>query len=134
MPQPNSCPNPIYEIMLKTWDAQAEKRPTFIFLCDFFDNYFAGATEANYKQANAAPKTTSVVDGIHDNNNNGAREEEEEDAEIANFAPRSGAGFAGPHQPSLQHNHFDFQRRTDTVVVLAKKSASTAQDTPMAVI
>ena len=53
MPQPGrdrfDCPDSLYEIMQKCWDATAENRPTFHYLYDFFDDYFVSA-EPNYLQ------------------------------------------------------------------------------------
>ena len=50
MPKPAECPQPIYDVMLKTWETLPENRPTFEFLRNFFDNYFT-STEPNYKLA-----------------------------------------------------------------------------------
>ncbi|TNN07763.1 Tyrosine-protein kinase Fyn isoform 1 [Schistosoma japonicum] len=50
MPCPINCPNSIYEIMLNTWDARPECRPTFAFLCNYFEDYFTSA-ELSYRPA-----------------------------------------------------------------------------------
>uniref|UniRef100_A0A3Q0KT01 Tyrosine-protein kinase n=1 Tax=Schistosoma mansoni TaxID=6183 RepID=A0A3Q0KT01_SCHMA len=50
MPCPINCPNSIYEIMLNTWDAKPECRPTFAFLCNYFEDYFTSA-ELSYRPA-----------------------------------------------------------------------------------
>ncbi|XP_074642810.1 proto-oncogene tyrosine-protein kinase Yrk-like [Tubulanus polymorphus] len=50
MPKPDSCPDAIYQIMLKCWEAVAERRPTFEYLFTNFDDYFA-STEPNYRLA-----------------------------------------------------------------------------------
>lgn len=48
MPMPKNCPDHIYtDIMLRLWDKQPEKRPTFAFLHSFFDDYFVSA-QPNY--------------------------------------------------------------------------------------
>ncbi|XP_064606630.1 tyrosine-protein kinase SRK3-like [Liolophura sinensis] len=49
MGKPLHCPDPVYEIMLKTWDKHASNRPTFEFLFTFFDDYFV-STEPSYKE------------------------------------------------------------------------------------
>jgi len=33
------CPQELYEIMRKCWDAKPEQRPTFEYLRSFFDDY-----------------------------------------------------------------------------------------------
>lgn len=47
MPCPQTCPEPVYEEMLKCWDAKSEKRPTFEHLFAFFDDYFV-SSQPNY--------------------------------------------------------------------------------------
>lgn len=49
MPKPFICPQPIYELLLQMWDSIPEKRPTFMFLFEFFDNYFISSIDTNYK-------------------------------------------------------------------------------------
>ncbi|RWS30392.1 tyrosine-protein kinase Src64B-like protein [Leptotrombidium deliense] len=52
MPRPSNCecPESVYNIMLQCWDVEAEKRPTFAFLYEFFDDFFV-STEPNYRDA-----------------------------------------------------------------------------------
>ncbi|CAH8540836.1 unnamed protein product [Schistosoma turkestanicum] len=50
MPCPINCPNSIYEIMLNTWNAKPECRPTFAFLCNYFEDYFT-SSELSYRPA-----------------------------------------------------------------------------------
>ncbi|TPP66809.1 Non-specific protein-tyrosine kinase [Fasciola gigantica] len=54
MPRPANCPVSIYEVMLHAWDAIPENRPTFAFLCAYFEDYFANAERA-YRPANGTP-------------------------------------------------------------------------------
>ncbi|PWS21842.1 hypothetical protein DKP78_21485, partial [Enterococcus faecium] len=51
--RPNNCPPAIYEVMLATWDTDPEQRPSFAFLCAYFDDFFANA-ERSYRPAAAA--------------------------------------------------------------------------------
>uniref|UniRef100_A0A0R3U6V2 non-specific protein-tyrosine kinase n=1 Tax=Mesocestoides corti TaxID=53468 RepID=A0A0R3U6V2_MESCO len=46
MPCPQGCPSSIYEVMLQTWDVTPELRPTFTYLCEFFEDYVADAQVA----------------------------------------------------------------------------------------
>nr|CDS23729.1 tyrosine protein kinase Fyn [Echinococcus granulosus] len=39
MPCPQNCPAAIYEVMLHTWDATPDLRPTFVLLCEFFETF-----------------------------------------------------------------------------------------------
>lgn len=52
MPRPSGpgidCPQTMYNIMLQCWDKQPDKRPTFAFLKDFFDD-FATNSEGQYQ-------------------------------------------------------------------------------------
>ncbi|KAL7055952.1 hypothetical protein AAHC03_022874 [Spirometra sp. Aus1] len=132
MPQPATCPDPIYAIMLQTWDAVADKRPTFAYLCDFFEDYFA-STETNYRHANISIEEPAVtaVRGRHgdvwthntavsrsDNVITGPDEDEPvdaEDAEIMNLA-RNGL--------VQQHNAFEFRRE---MAMLTKQSQQQQQ-------
>ena len=52
MPKPpnTECPDTVYNQMLQCWDAEPEKRPTFEFLYNFFDDFFI-ATEPSYRDA-----------------------------------------------------------------------------------
>ena len=54
MPMPTNleCPDSLHDMILKCWDGNAQYRPTFSFLYDFFDDYFV-ATEKSYQ----APST-----------------------------------------------------------------------------
>lgn len=47
MPQPRDCPNPLYQVMLQSWDQAPEQRPTFEFLFHYFDDYFV-AVQPSY--------------------------------------------------------------------------------------
>ena len=37
--KPRICPDGIYDLMLKTWDYNAQDRPSFSFLVNFFEDY-----------------------------------------------------------------------------------------------
>ena len=39
MPQPYMCPDDVYKIMKRCWDANPENRPTFEHLFNYFDDY-----------------------------------------------------------------------------------------------
>ncbi|VDL95607.1 unnamed protein product [Schistocephalus solidus] len=45
MPCPNNCPPVIYAVMLRTWEEDPNKRPSFSSLCGYFEDYFAGQEE-----------------------------------------------------------------------------------------
>ncbi|CAH8603204.1 unnamed protein product [Schistosoma bovis] len=62
MPCPLNCPNSIYEIMLNTWDAKPECRPTFAFLCNYFEDYFT-SSELSYRPAD----NTNNIDNVDEN-------------------------------------------------------------------
>lgn len=49
MARPRDCPDPIYEILLKTWAHEPEDRPTFEYLQNFFEDYNVSA-EAQYQE------------------------------------------------------------------------------------
>lgn len=52
MPRPAGgvveCPQRMYDMMMQTWDRQPEKRPTFAYLKEFFNDY-ATETEGQYQ-------------------------------------------------------------------------------------
>ena len=52
MPKPNlvECPATIYQVMLDCWDKDPDKRPTFEYLYNYFDDFFI-ANEPRYKDA-----------------------------------------------------------------------------------
>lgn len=50
MPRTANCPQQIYSMLLRMWDSVPEKRPTFSFLCDFFEDYFVNS-DNDYKHA-----------------------------------------------------------------------------------
>ncbi|KAF5404191.1 Tyrosine-protein kinase [Paragonimus heterotremus] len=60
MPRPSNCPQPVYEVMLKTWDSNPEQRPTFESLCVYFEDYFSNA-ERSYRPADVMGITTNGV-------------------------------------------------------------------------
>ncbi|KAL7670517.1 hypothetical protein ACOME3_005452 [Neoechinorhynchus agilis] len=49
MPKPSTCPDAMYSIILKCWEADPQKRPTFEYLQVFFDDFFV-ATQPSYQQ------------------------------------------------------------------------------------
>lgn len=48
-PRPHGCPVQVYEVMLQTWEANSDARPTFEHLSNYFEDYFV-ATEPGYKE------------------------------------------------------------------------------------
>ncbi|NXX68203.1 FRK kinase, partial [Spizella passerina] len=40
LPQPETCPAPLYRMMEKCWNAEPDERPTFDSLSDQLENYF----------------------------------------------------------------------------------------------
>ncbi|CAH8606940.1 unnamed protein product [Heterobilharzia americana] len=59
MPRPTNCPQPIYDMLLQIWDSSPEKRPTFAFLFEFFEDYFV-TSDTNYKHAATSCTIVSV--------------------------------------------------------------------------
>lgn len=51
MPKPDSCPDALFNIMLSTWNHEAEKRPTFEYLKSTLEDYYVSAAEGAYKEA-----------------------------------------------------------------------------------
>ncbi|KAA0195257.1 Non-specific protein-tyrosine kinase [Fasciolopsis buskii] len=72
MPRPPNCPVSIYEVMLHTWDAIPENRPTFAFLCAYFEDYFANAERA-YRPANGTPSEVDL-ERLETTNTEGTKE------------------------------------------------------------
>ncbi len=48
MEKPPNCPQPIYDEILNTWEMDANDRPTFKYLQNFFENYSVSMTEDYY--------------------------------------------------------------------------------------
>lgn len=48
MARPPLCPDAVYDVMLKCWAAEADDRPTFEFLHNFFEDFFV-STEGQYE-------------------------------------------------------------------------------------
>ncbi|PIO38895.1 hypothetical protein AB205_0041150 [Aquarana catesbeiana] len=48
MPQPESCPKELYDLMLRCWNDHPEERPTFEFLRSYLEDFFT-ATEGQYQ-------------------------------------------------------------------------------------
>jgi len=42
LPRPETCPAPLYQLMLQCWSAEAGGRPTFEALCAQLEGYFEG--------------------------------------------------------------------------------------------
>ncbi|XP_010790119.1 proto-oncogene tyrosine-protein kinase LCK-like [Notothenia coriiceps] len=49
MPQPDSCPDELYAIMMSCWKHKPEDRPTFEYLQSVLDDFYT-ATEGQYQQ------------------------------------------------------------------------------------
>ncbi|KAL7056052.1 hypothetical protein AAHC03_020950 [Spirometra sp. Aus1] len=45
MPCPSNCPSVIYAVMLRTWEEDPNKRPSFASLRSYFEDYFAAQAE-----------------------------------------------------------------------------------------
>ncbi|KAE9555743.1 hypothetical protein FO519_001095 [Halicephalobus sp. NKZ332] len=44
MPKPQRCPeNVYYDVILKCWEKNSDKRPTFVFLFSYFDDYYVSS-------------------------------------------------------------------------------------------
>ncbi|CAL8103640.1 unnamed protein product [Calicophoron daubneyi] len=69
MPRPPNCPPTIYEMVLSMWDVVPERRPTFEFLCGYFEDYFANA-ERSYRPPDEThtPKTQNRLPDPHETN------------------------------------------------------------------
>ncbi|XP_060081652.1 tyrosine-protein kinase STK-like [Ylistrum balloti] len=48
MPIPRNCPQPVYNIMMRTWDVKPKKRPSFDYLYHFFDSYYYNLKKDNF--------------------------------------------------------------------------------------
>lgn len=51
MPKPDGCPDALFNIMLSTWNQDAEKRPTFEYLKNTLEDYYVSAAEGAYREA-----------------------------------------------------------------------------------
>ncbi|XP_071623950.1 tyrosine-protein kinase Lck [Heliangelus exortis] len=49
MPQPDNCPQELYELMVQCWKEQPEERPTFEYMKSVLEDFFT-ATEGQYQQ------------------------------------------------------------------------------------
>lgn len=49
MPQPDSCPQELYDIMMSCWKNKPEDRPTFDYMQSVLDDFYT-ATEGQYQQ------------------------------------------------------------------------------------
>lgn len=49
MPQPDSCPQELYDIMMSCWKNKPEERPTFDYMQSVLDDFYT-ATEGQYQQ------------------------------------------------------------------------------------
>ena len=54
MPPPDGCPEPLYRIMLSTWEHEPQKRPTFEYLKSTLEDYYVSAAEGEYKEPTPA--------------------------------------------------------------------------------
>ncbi len=50
MHKPKNCPQPIYDMMLKTWAQDSDDRPTFEYLQNFFEDYSISTEEQYVEQ------------------------------------------------------------------------------------
>uniref|UniRef100_A0A8B9MFL4 Protein kinase domain-containing protein n=1 Tax=Accipiter nisus TaxID=211598 RepID=A0A8B9MFL4_9AVES len=55
LPQPPTCPAPLYQLMLQCWSAEAGGRPTFETLCEQLETYFE-TESSSYAHAQAVVK------------------------------------------------------------------------------
>ena len=60
-PKPPNTPQPMYDMMLKCWDKEADKRPTFEFIHQYFENYGVSA-ETSYEEPEERAQS-SKIDG-----------------------------------------------------------------------
>ena len=51
MPPPEGCPDRLYEIMLRCWSHDPERRPTFESLKSGLEDFYVSAAEGSYKEA-----------------------------------------------------------------------------------
>ena len=49
MPKPDTCPDPLYSIMLECWRSEPEERPTFESLKFRIEDYYVSAAEGSYQ-------------------------------------------------------------------------------------
>ncbi|XP_010139133.1 PREDICTED: proto-oncogene tyrosine-protein kinase LCK-like, partial [Buceros rhinoceros silvestris] len=49
MPQPDNCPQELYELMMQCWKERPEERPTFEYMKSVLEDFFT-ATEGQYQQ------------------------------------------------------------------------------------
>lgn len=55
LPQPETCPTPLYRLMLQCWCAEPGERPTFEALCGQLECYFQ-TDSSSYAQPQAVVK------------------------------------------------------------------------------
>ncbi|BHF62388.1 hypothetical protein SprV_0200537000 [Sparganum proliferum] len=60
MPCPNNCPSVIYAVMLRTWEEDPNKRPSFASLRSYFEDYFAAQAEEEEEAVEATAKSAEM--------------------------------------------------------------------------